>query len=149
MLRQCRGPASGRVYRAATITKWFTGYGHNKRKEGADMRLEVMKERVVMWFVWMLPRWLVKWCVVRAVAYATTGKWSGQIVPELTAMDALERWDDEEYWEGVWNAAQRAMLTELAEARELGFPEFQCCLNRIRIRLEHFERRSANKGDAQ
>ena len=56
------------------------------------MRMEVMKDKVAMWIVWRLPRRLVMWCAVRLMANATTGKWSGQIVPELKAMDALDRW---------------------------------------------------------
>ncbi len=53
-----------------------------KRKAGrAGMRL-----------VWKLPRRLVMWCFIRVVANATTGQYSNQIVPELTAMDALDRW---------------------------------------------------------
>lgn len=46
-----------------------------------------------MWLAWLLPKELVKWCAVRLMAHATQGKWSGQVVPELTAIDALKRWD--------------------------------------------------------
>lgn len=52
-----------------------------------------MKEKVQMWIAWRLPRWLVKWAAVRLVAEATTGKYGTTIVPELTAMDALKRWE--------------------------------------------------------
>lgn len=44
-------------------------------------------------FVWKLPRKLVYQCAIRVIAHATTGQYSDQVVPELTAMDALERWD--------------------------------------------------------
>lgn len=50
--------------------------------------------KVLRWIVWMLPRKIVMWSFVRVAAHATMGKWSNQIVPELTAMDALKRWDD-------------------------------------------------------
>ena len=42
---------------------------------------------------WKLPRKLVMWCAVRVVAHATTGVYGDQIVPELTAMDAIKRWE--------------------------------------------------------
>lgn len=52
-----------------------------------------MKDKIQMWVAWKMPRWLVKWCSVRLMAHATQGKWSTQIVPDLTAMDALDRWE--------------------------------------------------------
>lgn len=51
-------------------------------------------EKVQRNIAWMLPRWLVKWATVRLVLHATNGKFSDQIVPELSAMDALFRWED-------------------------------------------------------
>ena len=45
------------------------------------------------WLAWKLPRSLVYWCAIRVVAHATTGRWSSQIVLELLAMEALDRWD--------------------------------------------------------
>lgn len=50
-------------------------------------------ERLWMWLAWRLPRGLVKWAAVRLVAHATAGPYSGTVVPELTAMDALKRWE--------------------------------------------------------
>ena len=41
---------------------------------------------------WM-PKRLVYFCSIRLIANATTGEHSDQIVPELTAMDALKRWE--------------------------------------------------------
>jgi len=40
----------------------------------------------------VIPRSLVYFCAIRLIAHATQGKYSSQIVPELTAMDALKRW---------------------------------------------------------
>jgi hypothetical protein len=45
------------------------------------------------WLVWHLPRWLVYHSTIRLVAHATTGQYSNQEVPALTAMEALERWE--------------------------------------------------------
>lgn len=42
---------------------------------------------------WVMPRELVRWCFVRVVAHATMGSFGHTIVPELTAIDALARWD--------------------------------------------------------
>jgi hypothetical protein len=46
-----------------------------------------------MWLAWKLPKQLVAMSFVRVTAHATTGAFSKQIVPELTAIDALKRWD--------------------------------------------------------
>ncbi len=54
-----------------------------------------MKDKLMMKIAWMLPRRLVKWAAIRLIADATQGKWSDTNVPELTAMDALKRWDSE------------------------------------------------------
>lgn len=56
----------------------------NVQRRAAKLRLK---------FVWALPRWLVYWCAIRVIAHATQGKYGNTIVPELTAMDALKRWD--------------------------------------------------------
>lgn len=52
-------------------------------------------ERWALRIAWAMPRWLVYWCSIRLMAHATTGQYSSQIVPDLTAMDALKRWDAE------------------------------------------------------
>jgi hypothetical protein len=51
-----------------------------------------MKDKVKMWFAWHMPKWLAYWCTVRLGVHATTGRFSDQIVPDLTYMDALKRW---------------------------------------------------------
>jgi hypothetical protein len=53
-----------------------------------------LKTKLVMAFVWSLPRGLVYWCFIRIMAYSTTGKYGDTVVPELTGMDALQRWED-------------------------------------------------------
>ena len=50
------------------------------------------KERLVIWISWHLPRSIVYWCAIRLMKHATTGKYSGTIVPSLKILDALERW---------------------------------------------------------
>ncbi|MDE4602474.1 hypothetical protein LOF12_14120 [Sinorhizobium meliloti] len=51
-----------------------------------------MTDKIAMHIAWRLPRRLVEWCAIRLIANATTGEHSSQVVPELTAMDALKRW---------------------------------------------------------
>ena len=57
--------------------------------------LDRKAEKILTWFVWRLPKKIVMWSFVRVTAHASTGKWSNQIVPDLTAMDALKRWNDQ------------------------------------------------------
>lgn len=49
-------------------------------------------DKIWMFIAWKIPKRLVMWCAVRLMANATQGKYGSQNVPELTAMDALERW---------------------------------------------------------
>mgnify|MGYP001558278125 CR=1 FL=1 len=53
-----------------------------------------MKERMMLKIVWLLPKEFVKWYAIRLICNATSGKYSSQIVPELSAMDALKRWEE-------------------------------------------------------
>lgn len=46
-------------------------------------------------FISKLPRKIIYWSAIRLISEATTGKYSNTIVPELTAMEALKRWDNE------------------------------------------------------
>lgn len=52
-----------------------------------------MLDKICKWVAWMLPQRIVYWCVIRVVAAATQGQYGDTIVPELTAMDALDRWE--------------------------------------------------------
>jgi hypothetical protein len=51
-------------------------------------------DALVRWVAWRLPRRLVMWCYFRVGAHATTGRYGNTIVPELTMMDAIKRWDE-------------------------------------------------------
>jgi hypothetical protein len=59
-----------------------------------DRRYLVNKklENLLIHIVWKLPERLVMWAAVRVIANATTGKYENQVVPELTALEALNRW---------------------------------------------------------
>ena len=61
-----------------------------------------LRERVRRFFesipqkiAWKLPTSVVMWATYRAIAHATTGEYSKQIVPDLSAMDAVARWSDD------------------------------------------------------
>lgn len=43
---------------------------------------------------WLMPGWLVYWCAIRLMSVTTTGPYSNTVVPELTCLDALKRWDE-------------------------------------------------------
>lgn len=64
---------------------WQFEYQYQARKSS---------EMVLRAIAWALPRKIVMWAYIRVVAHATTGKYGNTIVPELSAMDALKRWDE-------------------------------------------------------
>ena len=51
-----------------------------------------MKDKILMWIAWKLPKRLVMWCGSRIGANATQGEYSNQIYPELNFIDAMKRW---------------------------------------------------------
>lgn len=50
------------------------------------------RDKVWLWLAYLLPKTLVMWASVRMISNATTGQYSKQIVPDLSAMEALRRW---------------------------------------------------------
>jgi hypothetical protein len=59
-----------------------------------DLKYDIKRlyKKVLIGIAWHLPKNLVYWCAIRVMAHATTGQYSSQIVPDLTAADALKRW---------------------------------------------------------
>ncbi len=57
-------------------------------------RLIRTTEKLKLAIVWRLPNWVVYWCTIRSGAYATTGEHSSQVVPDLTLINTLKRWED-------------------------------------------------------
>ncbi len=49
-------------------------------------------DRLARAVAWALPRRVAYWCAVRVAAHATTGEHGHEPVPEVTAMEALQRW---------------------------------------------------------
>lgn len=54
-----------------------------------------MKERIMLWLAWRVPKDLAYWCAVRVMSHATTGNYAYQLVHGLLAVDALKRWDEQ------------------------------------------------------
>lgn len=52
-----------------------------------------LSERFWTKLAWMVPRKLAYWCAIRVISNATVGEYENQVVPELSAIDALKRWD--------------------------------------------------------
>ena len=50
-------------------------------------------DKIKLWIANRLPKWLVYWATIRLLAHVTGNKYSDTLVPELTVMDALERWE--------------------------------------------------------
>lgn len=47
------------------------------------------------WIVNLLPKKLIYFCFLHVMAYATAGKYSGTIIPELAGMEAIKRYGDD------------------------------------------------------
>ena len=58
------------------------------------MKYEATKraEKVVSWVAWHLPEYLVYWCALRVLAFATTGKYGNKHPDEISVLDAVEAW---------------------------------------------------------
>ena len=54
--------------------------------------LKKLWDKVCMKVAWMLPKRIVMWASIRLMAHATQGEYGHQVVSELRAMDALQRW---------------------------------------------------------
>ncbi len=52
-----------------------------------------MREKLWVWLAWHMPRKLAYWCTMRLIAHATSGKYGDTLVPGITAIDVLTRWD--------------------------------------------------------
>ena len=50
-------------------------------------------EKIMLWLVWRLPKSLVMWCGFRIGVHATQDEYGKTIVPDLTFMDAMKRWE--------------------------------------------------------
>lgn len=52
-----------------------------------------MKNIIIRFIVWHLPKPIIYWSAIRLGVNATQGEHSNQIVPNLKFIDALKRWE--------------------------------------------------------
>lgn len=55
-------------------------------------RYERLKEKLIIFIAWSLPKSVVLWVVVRAFAHATTGKWGNEHIDEIGYKEVYDRW---------------------------------------------------------
>ncbi len=69
-----------------------------ERKDVGWSSMNRMKEQIVMFVAWHLPKELVYWCAIRLMAHASASDkalLAGEdIVPELTCITALGCWNE-------------------------------------------------------
>ena len=56
-------------------------------------RLRVRAEKLIMAFVWRLPRRVIYFAVIRVWSHGTTGKFGGTHPDDLGWGEALRRWE--------------------------------------------------------
>lgn len=54
--------------------------------------MSVRETNFWFWLVRRLPKRLIYFCFMQVMAHSTTGKYKETIVPELTGMDAINRY---------------------------------------------------------
>jgi hypothetical protein len=54
-------------------------------------KIAAMKEQALLFAARRIPRRLRYWATIVSIAEATTGEYSGTIVPDLSAMEMLKR----------------------------------------------------------
>ena len=52
-----------------------------------------MKREISDRIAWILPKRIIYFCLIRAWAKATTGKWSNTIGPEVRMDEVIKRWE--------------------------------------------------------
>ena len=65
-------------------------------------RKEKYKDQLAQWVVWKLPHRIIYWATIRAVAHATQGPYSEVMVPSVSVMDVLDRWENQSEEDGVY-----------------------------------------------
>lgn len=60
---------------------------------GTESKWERLKEKVVMWIAWHLPKLLVKWCFVRVATLASVEEYADKVMGDISVIDALDSWE--------------------------------------------------------
>lgn len=66
-----------------------------KLRWAVKYRLYKIRKAIPQKIAWLLPKSVVMWAYLRVGAHATTGKYGSVIVPEVSMMDALDRWSND------------------------------------------------------
>jgi hypothetical protein len=51
-----------------------------------------MKEKLILWIVWKLPKTIIYWAAIRLMSFATCGQYGNDSPTDLPMMEALKRW---------------------------------------------------------
>lgn len=70
-----------------------SGIGFGTLREFIYWNVRRPLRKLPYWIAALMPKWLVYHCSIRLMVNATTGEHENQVVPNLTAMDALKRWE--------------------------------------------------------
>lgn len=56
--------------------------------------LRTKREKLVMWFIRKLPKWIIYRSFIRLWAHGTSGKYGATSPDDLTWQEALNRWEE-------------------------------------------------------
>lgn len=54
---------------------------------------ENLRHKIKWYLVQCMPWWVIEFSILRAMCYATSGKYSDTFTGELTAIELLKRWE--------------------------------------------------------
>lgn len=52
-----------------------------------------LRDDLVRVIVWHMPKRIIYWAAIRLMSHASTGKYSDSVVPNITIIEALDRWE--------------------------------------------------------
>jgi hypothetical protein len=61
------------------------------------MRERKNLDKIAQWLAWHMPKRLVMWAMIRAIAYSTQGPWSKESMAAVYAIDVVGRWRRQTY----------------------------------------------------
>lgn len=82
----------GQIRRALFTT--FPSRWNATVRDGTAAIERFWRDTLPMTIAEWLPKRLVYWAAIRVLAYATVGEYREQVVTDLRAIDALQRWPD-------------------------------------------------------
>lgn len=52
-----------------------------------------LKEKLTIKITWLMPKYLIMWCALRLMAFATQGEYGHEHPDDVSIMTALGRWE--------------------------------------------------------